>query len=134
MFTFAVLAVLTTTAALPPGFVVEPYNGATHVPPGTAGYPFKVSMWVSAPNVPVELQVLREPKLDPTLDANWDILKIVYSSTTPFIWNANSPDPLYSISTTVTPVSDPSRQQGRWPVGKLVRLRASPCSPGSMSD
>ncbi|MCY0998558.1 hypothetical protein OWM54_15580 [Myxococcus sp. MISCRS1] len=77
---------------------------------------------MSAPNAKVEIQVLRKPDLDPSLDSNWDLLETAYSSTIPGTWNAASPDPVYLLSRNVTPVPTAAEVQ-RWPLGKMVKLR-----------
>ncbi|MBJ6759718.1 hypothetical protein JGU66_03010 [Myxococcaceae bacterium JPH2] len=121
MVTLALLAAL-TTATVPPGFVTNPRSGETRGGTSTVGIQILVGMFISAPNVPVEIQVLKKPDLDPTLDANWDLLTTAYSNTTPGSWNANSPDPVYLLSKYVTPVPTTNEVQ-RWPAGKMVKLR-----------
>jgi len=95
------------------------------------GIQILVGMIISAPNVPVEIQVLKRPELDPALDSNWDTLTTAYSNTEPGYWNSNSPDPVYLLSRNVTPVPTANEVQ-RWPLGKMVKLRViQKFQPGS---
>jgi len=121
MVTLAIIATL-TTAALPPGFVTNPRSGETRAGSTTVGIQILVGMFISQPDAEVEIQVLKQPHLDPTLNTNWDTLVTARSGTTPNYWNSNSPEPVYLLSRFVTPVPTANEIQ-RWPLGKMVKLR-----------
>ncbi|MCE9672154.1 hypothetical protein LY474_30540 [Myxococcus stipitatus] len=123
MLTYALLLVV-TTAMPPPGLSMSPLNGLVYSG-DPVGYPLTVGAYAIAPYTPLEIQVLKRPGLDPTLDANWVVLATMNTDPLPIRWNANSPVTLYYAVTQVTPVpSNPTPEQAaRWPPGKFVQLR-----------
>lgn len=95
-------------------------NGDT-VSGSVVGKALTFSGFYNIPNTQIRIEVMNNPTLDPSNNANWSLLTTTTTNTTPL--TINSTDPLYSWNVSATPVPS-SAFLGRWPQGGLVRLRA----------
>lgn len=106
------------------GCQTGPNNGTVYS--GTvAGKSFNFNGYYDAPDATIRVEVLKEPTLDPDVDANWTLLAVTQTGTDPQPLN-NPSHPLYAWSVNATPVpANPSSTQAkRWPQGGILRVRA----------
>ncbi|MBZ4395049.1 hypothetical protein OWM54_33225 [Myxococcus sp. MISCRS1] len=97
-----------------------PHNGTTTGDP-VIGETFRFEGYYPEPNIPISLQVMNNPGLDPTLDSNWTQFATATTVTTPTSFN--STDPLFHWSVTAAPVPHIGFSL-RWSTGGLVKVRA----------
>jgi hypothetical protein len=101
------------------GCVTDPLNGSA-VDGNVIGKSLPVAGYADRPSQSVQIQVLNSPGASPTNNSNWTTLTTATTSSQP----ANTTGTiLYAYTATITPVQN-SAQLGRWPKGKIVRLRA----------
>jgi hypothetical protein len=102
------------------GCMTGPHNGTTTEDP-VIGETFLFEGYYPEPNIPISLQVLANPTLDPAVATNWQQFATATTSTTPT--SVNRPEPLYHWSVTAAPVPGIGVSL-RWPSGGLVKVRA----------
>jgi hypothetical protein len=105
------------------GCMTGPHNG-TAVGGNVAGKSLTFQGYADEPSYTVQIQVLKEPKLNPSTTSNWVTIATTQTGTEPALY-ADTPDPLYAWSVSAVPVPVNNATAAlRWPQGGLVRLRA----------
>ena len=77
MRSLVVIALMTTALT---GCIMGPRNGDT-ASGEVQGKSLSIQGYYNKSGIPVQIQVLKQPGLDPAQDANWDWLTTVYSGT-----------------------------------------------------
>lgn len=111
---------LTGLVLLATGCMTGPLNGTT-TEAQPQGKKFVFQGYHNQPAIPVQVQVLKDAELDPSVAANWVVIANTVTSTTETHYN--SPDPLFAWSVEATPVTGLANA-ARWPVGGVLRVRA----------
>ncbi len=107
--------------ALTSACMTGPHNG-TAVSGAVLGKAITFSGYYNEPSYQIKVQVLNDPGLNPTVNANWTTIATTFTGASPALYGDTN-DPLYSWSVSATPVPN-AGVAARWPQGGLVRLRA----------
>lgn len=107
------------------GCMTGPHNGTT-TGDSVIGETFLFEGYYPEPSIPISLQVLRAPDLDPTVESHWQQFATAITTTTPT--HVNRPEPLYHWSVRAAPVPN-FLFSPRWPSGGLVKVRAIAMDP-----
>jgi hypothetical protein len=97
MRTLAIIAGMTLSWT---GCIMGPRNGDA-VSGDVEGKSLSIEGFHSKPSIPVQIQVLKQPGLDPKQDGNWTVLATASSGTTPIHWNSTDPRSTDASTTTL---------------------------------
>lgn len=103
------------------GCMTGPHNG-TSTSGSVVGKSLTFQGYSNEPNYAVRIQVLADPTLNPSTNANWVTIANTSTDNTPDLY-VDTSDPLYEWSVSAVPVPN-AGAAARWPQGGLVRLRA----------